>query len=66
MTDKDIDRDLQEFMDGARELGMELHPVEARKKIVYLHAQAAEHGVSVDDIMRRNLIRELFGGGARP
>jgi hypothetical protein len=45
---------------------MELDPVEARKKMVYLHAQAAEHAVSVDDIMRRNLLRELIGGGAKP
>lgn len=66
MTEDEIDRELEQMLETARQLGFNLDPVMARKKITYLHSQAHEHGVSIDDIMRRNLLRELFGGGARP
>lgn len=66
MDEDAINRDLDAFLETAKQLDMNLDPAAAREKIVNLHAQAEEHGVGVEDIMRRNLLRELFGGGARP
>lgn len=48
------------------ELGLELDEQQLREKVIDLHAQAREHDVSADDVRRRNLLRELFGGSAKP
>lgn len=66
MPDGEVERHLQEFLAEARELGMTIDEATAREKVEAMVAQAHEHGVSVEAIKRRNLMRELFGGGARP
>lgn len=66
MNQEAIDRDVAGMLAMAREHGRSLDEGTAREKVIDLHAQADEHGVPVEAIRNRNLLRELFGGGAKP
>ncbi len=66
MAAEDVEIQLRLLMEETEAIGLQLDEARAREVVQGLVARAEEHDVSVETIKARNMMRELFGGEARP